>query len=179
MTRMAEEAERAQLELGRLSYELSQARLRLTEAVVRASEAGLSQRAIAAALGTNQVAVHRMLNRHRDEDARLPARVHYDRADARFHYELHREIARHVLDGDVRLERAEAELERMRSAVQGASADRWLQRWAAILRLPPERMVAAFLVGGEAGEDLRQVSPLLGIVSEDERTAALNRAYSR
>ena len=75
MTRMAEEAERAQLELGRLSLELSQARLRLTEAVVRASEAGLIQRAIAAALGTNQVAVHRMLTCHRVEVPWLPARV--------------------------------------------------------------------------------------------------------
>jgi hypothetical protein len=40
-------------------------------------------------------------------------------------------------------------------------------------------MVEAFLIGGDEGEDLRQVSPLLGIVSEDERNAALNRAYSR
>jgi hypothetical protein len=179
MTATSEEAERAQLELGQLSFELSQARLRLNDAVIRASNAGLTQRAIAAAVGTNQVAVHRILLRNRDDDARLPARVRYDRADARFHYELHREIARHILDGDVRLERAETELARLRSAVHGPSAEHWLQSWAAILRLPPQRMVEAFLAGGEAGADLRQVSPLLGIVSEDERTAALNRAYGR
>jgi predicted transcriptional regulator len=175
---VTEEAERAQLELGRLSFELSQARLRLTEAVVRAAEAGLSQRAIAAALGTNQVAVHRILKRREAESA-LPARVHYDRADARFHYELHREIARHVIEGELSVAQAEAELDRMRSRVRGPGADRWLQEWARILALPPERMVAAFLIGGEAGDDLRQVSPLLGIVTEDERTAALNRAYRR
>ncbi|HEV2887082.1 MAG TPA: hypothetical protein VGX49_09255 [Jatrophihabitans sp.] len=178
MTSTADEAERAQLELGRLSFELSQARLRLTDAVVRASEAGLSQRAIAAALGTNQVAVHRILTRRLGESA-LPERVHYDRPDARFHYELHREIARHVLDGEVSITRAEAELERMRSKLHGAGADRWLEKWTGILRLPPQRMVEAFLVGGEAGEDLRQVSPLLGIVTEDERNMALNRAYHR
>jgi predicted trehalose synthase len=178
MTVSAEDLERTQLDLGRRSYELSQARLRLADAVVRAAEAGLSQRAIAAALGTNQVAVHRILARRRDESA-LPARVHYDRADARFRHELHREIARHVLNGEVSISRATAELDRMRSTLHGAGADRWLAEWAAILQLPPERMVEAILIGGDAGEDLRQVSPLLGIVSEDERTAALNRAYSR
>jgi hypothetical protein len=178
VTATSERFERTQLELGQLNFELSQARLRLADAVVRASEAGLSQRAIAAALGTNQVAVHRILARRRDDSA-LPARVHYDRPDARFRYELHREIARHVMDGDASMARAEAELDRMRAKLHGPGANRWLADWAAILRLPPERMVEAFLIGGEAGEDLRQVSPLLGIVTEDERSAALNRAYSR
>lgn len=178
MSVSTEQVERTQLELGRLSFELSQARLRLADAVVRASETGLSQRAIATALGTNQVAVHRILARHREASA-LPARVHYDRPEARFRYELHREIARHVLQGDLSIARAEAELDRMRSKLHGVGAQRWLADWAAILTLPPERMVEAFLVGGEPGEDLRQVSPLLGIVSEDERTAALNRAYVR
>lgn len=175
---MTAEAERAQIELGRLNFELHQARLRLTEAVVRASETGLSQREIAAALGTNQVAVHRILTRRRDETA-LPPPVRYDRPEARYHYELHRAIARHVVRGEVSLARAAAELSRMRSKMQGAGADRWLADWAAILKLPPERMVEAFLVGGEAGDDLRQVSPLLGIVSEDERVEALNLAYGR
>jgi predicted trehalose synthase len=178
MTITAEELEGVQLELAALNFELSQARLRLTEAVIRASELGLSQRAIAAALGTNQVAVHRMLARRRD-DSRLPARVSYDRAEACFHYELHREIARHILNGEMPMARAEAELDRMRSRLHGRTADRWLDEWAGILGLPPERMVEAFLVGGEAGEDLRQVSPLLGIVTEDERNAALNKAYQR
>jgi hypothetical protein len=178
MASATDEVERVQLELAALNFELAQARLRLTEAVFRASEAGLSQRAIAAALGSNQVAVHRILSRRRDE-SRLPARVSYNRPDARFHYELHREIARHVLDGEVSLARAEAELDRMRNKLHGPRADRWLDEWAAILRLPPGRMVEAFLVGGEAGEDLRQVSPLLGIVTEDERNSALNRAYQR
>lgn len=67
----------------------------------------------------------------------------------------------------------------MWSRVHGTGALRWLDEWAAILRLPAERMVEAFLVGGDAGDDLRQVSPLLGIVSEDERAEALNRAYRR
>ncbi len=178
MTQVAAETERAQLELATASYELSQARLRLTEAVVRASEAGLSQRAIAAALGTHQVAVHRILANRRDEPT-MPPRVRYDRPDARFHYELHREIARHILDGQVSLARAETELERMRGKLHGREAARWLDEWAVILTLPPDRMVEAFLVGGEAGDDLRQVSPLLGIVTEDERNAALNRAYRR
>lgn len=177
MTR-AVETERVQLELARASYELSQARLRLTDAVVRAAEAGLSQRAIAAALGTNQVAVHRILAGRRDEPA-LPPRVRYDRPDARFHYELHREIARHILEGKVSLSRAEAELARMRRKLRTPGAVRWLDEWAVILSLPAERMVEAFLVGGEIGENLRQVSPLLGIVTEDERTAALNRAYRK
>jgi hypothetical protein len=178
MTPTAMETERAQLELAKASFELSQARLRVTDAVVRAAEAGLSQRAIAAGLGTHQVAVHRILTRRRNDSA-LPARVHYDRADARFHYELHREIARHVVDGELSVARAEAELARMRGKLRSPRAVRWLDEWAGILRLPAERMVEAFLIGGEAGEDLRQVSPLLGIVTEDERTAALNRAYRR
>jgi hypothetical protein len=172
------EAERAQIELGRLNFELRQARLRLTDAVVRASEAGLSQRQIAAALGTNQVAVHRILTRSRDDSA-LPPPVQYDRPEARYHYELHRAIARHIVKGEVSLARAETELGRMRSKVHGSQALRWLDEWAVILRLPPERMVEAFLIGGEAGDDLRQVSPLLGIVTEDERVEALNRAYRR
>jgi hypothetical protein len=172
------EAERAQVELGRLNFELRQARLRLTEAVVRASEAGLSQREIAAALGTNQVAVHRILARRRDDSA-LPPPVQYDRPEARYHYELHRAIARHVVKGEVSLARAKAELARMRSKVHGVRALRWLDEWAVIMKLPPERMVEAFLVGGEAGDDLRQVSPLLGIIGEEERVEALNLAYRR
>jgi hypothetical protein len=172
------ETERAEIELGRLNFELHQARLRLTEAVLRASDAGLSQRQIAAALGTNQVAVHRILTRRRDDSA-LPPPVDYDRPDARYHYELHRAIARHVLAGELSLARAEAELAGMRSRVHGSRALRWLDEWGEILRLPPADMVEAFLVGGEAGDDLRQVSPLLGIVTEDERVEALNRAYRR
>jgi len=178
MPEMAEKAERAQLELGQLSFELARARLRLNDAVIRASKAGLSQRAIAAALGTHQVAVHRMLARRRDDSA-LPPPAQYDRPEARYRYELHRAIARHIIEGQVSLAGAEATLARMRSKVHGTGALRWLDEWAAILRLPAQRMVEAFLVGGETGEDLRQVSPLLGIVTEDERIEALNRAYRR
>jgi hypothetical protein len=118
------------------------------------------------------------LTRSRDDSA-LPPPAQYDRAEARYHYELHRAIARHILRGEVSLARAETELARMRGKVRGSGADRWLADWAAILTLPPERMVEAFLVDGEVGEDLRQVSPLLGIVTEDERVEALNRAYRR
>lgn len=175
---LAEDVEGIQLELARSAFELSKARVRLTDAVVRASQAGLSQRAIAAALGTNQVAVHRLLARQEAGPA-LPEPVHYNRRDARFRYELHREIARHVLAGDLSRERAEAELERIRGKVHGRSAERWMARWQTILRLPPQQMVQAFLVSGDEGDDLRQVSPLLGIATEDERTAALDRAYRR
>jgi hypothetical protein len=178
MTVSADDVEQLQLELGRVGFELAQARLRLAEAVARASEAGLSQRAIAQALGTNQVAIHRILSRPSHEVA-LPRRVHYDRPDARYHYELHREIARHVIAGTVSLPRACAELAAMRGRVHGPRAQRWLDEWAEILDLSAERMVTAFLVGGEAGDDLRQVSPLLGIVTEEERNVALNRAYRR
>lgn len=180
MTVWTEERDGLDVELSRASFELAQARVRLEDAVVRAGDAGASQRAIAEAMGAHQVAVHRILARRRSQPA-LPGEdaVGYERPEARFHYELHREIARQVLTGDWSVEQARARLDRMRTTLPGAGARRWLDEWESLLSMPTDDLVTEMLRADEHGDDLRQVSPLSGVVSPEQRAAALNRAYRR
>jgi hypothetical protein len=67
----------------------------------------------------------------------------------------------------------------MRGEVSGTRPQRVLDHWSRLIELPSEELVAAMLVGGERGDELRQLSPLLGVATPTERAAALERAYAR
>ncbi|HVW33282.1 MAG TPA: hypothetical protein VHL53_12135 [Acidimicrobiia bacterium] len=52
----------------------------------------------------------------------------------------------------------------------------WLDEWAAALDDGPERVRAVLLDPSDHGHDMRQMSPLAGLISDEERLAALAAA---
>lgn len=53
---------------------------------------------------------------------------------------------------------------------------RWIDAWAAVLDDGPQRVRSALLDQSEHGHDLRQMSPLADLISDQERLAALAAA---
>lgn len=59
-----------------------------------------------------------------------------------------------------------------------AIARGWMEQWEHLLRSNPETLKAAMLDTGREGEDLRQMSPFFGALSEAERRIAIVKASS-
>jgi hypothetical protein len=93
--------------------------------------------------------------------------------------ELHRTLLSKLL-GDLGPARdvARANLDRMRSSVRGAQAQAWLDEWSQLIDNPGPRLIDVFLGEDEHSTDLRQVSPFAGVLTQDERLAAIERARS-
>jgi hypothetical protein len=73
---------------------------------------------------------------------------------------------------------ARANLSRMRRSVRGAQAQAWLDEWAELIDDPGPRLIDVFLGEDEHSTDMRQVSPFAGVLTQDERLAAIKRAGS-
>lgn len=67
---------------------------------------------------------------------------------------------------------AQANVERSRGSAPGP-AQRWVERWARIVASGPEPVVRQLLAEGEDADDMRQMAPFAGLVSDAERRAAL------
>jgi hypothetical protein len=91
--------------------------------------------------------------------------------------ELHKALLAKLIGdlGEVRT-RARRNLARSRSVVRGRQAQDWLDEWSRLIDGPPSELVEVFLGEDEHSIDLRQVSPFAGVLSEDERKAAIRRA---
>lgn len=100
-----------------------------------------------------------------------------DRVENRVQLELHRTLLGKLLIGfGPAREVARRNLSRMRTSVRGAQAQRWLDEWAELIEHPDSRLVDVFLGDDEHSIDLRQVSPFAGVLTQDERLAAIERA---
>jgi plasmid stability protein len=101
------------------------------------------------------------------------------RPENRVQLELHRALLGKLLGdlGPVR-ELARANLDRMRASVRGAQAQAWLDEWAELVDDPGPRLIDVFLGEDEHSIDMRQVSPFAGVLTQDERLAAIERARS-
>lgn len=92
---------------------------------------------------------------------------------------LHRKLATHVNATDFRSwkPRIERNLERMRAGVSGQPHLRNLQRWEAMVEQEDLPAIHRALTGLDRGSiELREVSPMGGLLPQDERSDALRRA---
>lgn len=101
-----------------------------------------------------------------------------ERREDRVSLELHRSVARHLVDDpDATLAKAPANLRGRRANSQGALAGALLDEWE---RLTAGRHIGALvdiLLGTDQHAiDMRQLSPFAGVLSQDERVAAIRRA---
>jgi hypothetical protein len=71
---------------------------------------------------------------------------------------------------------AQENLERMRRTRRATVAERWLDRWEELLRLPDDELERAMLADDEEGRDLRQISPFAGALSPEDRLVAMKKA---
>lgn len=100
-----------------------------------------------------------------------------DRREERISLELHRAVARRLRkDGQAVREKARSNLEQVSGNVHGPQALEWVQEWSEALDGPTGRLVEMLVRQDEHGVDLRQVSPFAGVLSDDERMAAIRRA---
>ncbi|MCL2595252.1 MAG: hypothetical protein FWD83_07010 [Promicromonosporaceae bacterium] len=58
----------------------------------------------------------------------------------------------------------------------GQSGTVWLDEWEQLLNEPLDQLIDGCLRADEHGNDMRQVSPFAGVISQDERLAAIRRA---
>ncbi|TCL83727.1 hypothetical protein EDF43_103157 [Rathayibacter sp. PhB179] len=129
---------------------------------------------------TTALAARRLLRRALPSHTEVMAEVEADRLDR--DRSLRRETARSVQLHRAALElldrspdsrpRAEERLEQLRGKVRG-DAHRWLDEWEELLRSPLSTQIEALLVETEHAHDLRSVSPLAGLIPDEERSAVL------
>jgi transcriptional regulator with XRE-family HTH domain len=67
-------------------------------------------------------------------------------------------------------------LDRASVVVGDNAARRWIDEWRRALKRGPKAVRAALLDPSERGHDLRQMAPFAGLLSDEERTAALAAA---
>lgn len=101
----------------------------------------------------------------------------FPRPEQRRSYELHRDVARKLIDTpDEVLAVVPGNVERMRQHVHGPMAHAWLDEWLTLSRGPLGDLLGAMLAIDQHSIDLRQVTPFAGVLTRQERLAAIDRA---
>lgn len=100
-----------------------------------------------------------------------------ERREDRVIYELHRAVAQKILDApeEVRAT-ARHNLGRMRLRPRNPYAESWLDEWSALIDGPVESLIETMLRADERANDLRQMTPFAGVLTDDERQQAINKA---
>lgn len=113
-------------------------------------------------------------------DAERPPRSPFERREDRVTYELHRAIAKKLIDDPDRvLALMPVNLARLRGRVLGSLGQRWIDQWEAAAKGPVWELVRLMLGEDENSKELRQNSPFVGVLSQDERLHAIERAAGR
>jgi transcriptional regulator with XRE-family HTH domain len=112
---------------------------------------------------------------------RAPSKTHVrpvlERREERVSLEMHRAVARRLrTDGAAVREKARANLPQVRSSVRGSQAQAWVREWGEALDGPTGDLVDLLVRQDEHGIDMRQASPFAGVLSDEERVAAIRRA---
>jgi hypothetical protein len=103
-----------------------------------------------------------------------------ERPEERVQLELHRAVVRRLrADPDAVRAKARANLDTVRRNVTGPRAHEWVNDWAMALDGPLPALIDLCLRQDERGVDLRQVSPFAGVLSQDERLAAIREGRRR
>ncbi|MBN9607419.1 MAG: hypothetical protein J0G30_12495 [Actinomycetales bacterium] len=101
------------------------------------------------------------------------------RREQRIGLELHRQIARALIDDpDRALAHAAGRIQRLRDGVRGSAND-WIDEWVDLIeRRDLGGLIDVMLGARPRDADLRSVSPFTGLLSESERRRALERAVA-
>jgi transcriptional regulator with XRE-family HTH domain len=101
----------------------------------------------------------------------------FERREDRVAYELHRAIAKKLIDDPDRVRAViPKNIEVMRENVHGRLVNEWLDRWQELSKAPVGVLVEALLATDELGKEMRQNGPFMGVLSEQERLEAIGRA---
>lgn len=86
---------------------------------------------------------------------------------------VHQRIAAQLLkDPERTILKARSNLDQLRKADRGHSA-RWLDEWDDLLDRPTDEIVTAMLARTQDAIDLRQMTPFAGVITDAERSEAL------
>ncbi|GLI26473.1 hypothetical protein ARHIZOSPH14_07150 [Agromyces rhizosphaerae] len=114
--------------------------------------------------------------RPRERRVHPSVRAPFPRREDRVAYELHRAVAKRLLDDrDAVMANVPRQVGRMRERVHGG-ASRLLDEWLELAEAPLGRLVETMLGEDQHAIDLRQLSPFMGVLTEAERLAAIQRA---
>ena len=98
------------------------------------------------------------------------------RREERVQLELHRALLGKLISDYATVRSVAARnLVKARAVVRGEQAAGWLDAWQSLLDGPPELLVDVLLGEDERSVDLRQVSPFAGVLTQQERLAAIAR----
>lgn len=78
-----------------------------------------------------------------------------------------------ALDPEGTLAKARANIETLSRTHQGSAAGRWIEQWQIVLDGPLDALLDLLTSSSARAIELRQNSPFAGVLSEQERQAAL------
>lgn len=103
--------------------------------------------------------------------------VPMERREDRVSFELHRAIARKLIDApDAVRSVIPSGVERIRGHVRGPLVNAWLDEWLALSTGPLGPLVDVLLGTDEHAVEMRQNTPFLGVLTQQERLEAIRRA---
>ena len=119
------------------------------------------------------------IDTHPTTAAARPPRAPFTRREERVAYELHRTLAKRLIDNpDAVLATVPENLSRMRSKTHGSFAHELLDEWERLSKGPIGAIIDVALGPDERSVELRQNSPFAGALSNQERLDAIARAAS-
>jgi len=141
------------------------------EAIFGLHASGMSIRAIAEQLGVSSAVVQKAISQAR------ASRPKIERRENRVTYELHRAIAQRLDENpDEVISKGLDNVAQMRPRQRSSISKDWVSKWDQLLRGDVENLKAAMLEMNSDAEDLRQMSPFLGVLGKEERLIAIKKA---
>jgi transcriptional regulator with XRE-family HTH domain len=107
-------------------------------------------------------------------------RAPYARREDRVTYEIHRAIAKKLIDDpDAVTAIALSNIAALHEHVRGDLAHEWVEQWRDLLQGPVGTIIDVMLGHDNLAKELRQNSPFTGVLTQAERAEAIQRAVSR
>lgn len=132
---------------------------------------GMSVRAIASKLGCSPAVVQNAIAQAQS------SRPQIARRENRVAYELHRALATYLDERpDEVISKAMENVANMRSKKRDPFSSGWVSLWEQLLQGDLERLKESMLEISTDAENLRQMSPIAGVLSDGERLLAIKKA---
>lgn len=98
------------------------------------------------------------------------------RREVELSYELHRAVLPYLRrDWPAAEEKIRTNINRFNRRPRAKLAQGWVREWECAVDQGPEAVAAVALTAGERGNDLRQVSPLVGVLPQSVRAQVLQQ----
>lgn len=144
---------------------------RLQEAIFGLHASGMSIRAVAEQLGVSPAVVQNAISQARSSRPKI------ERRENRVTYELHRAIAQRLDENPYEvISKGLDNVAQMRPRQRSSISKGWVSTWDQLLRGDVEKLKEAMLEISSDAEDLRQMSPFSGVLSDSERLLAIRKA---